>query len=110
MTNPVSSSSWSSWFRCAEWGGLAAADEKKKEEDTDGRDDIESDVDGEGKGLSGGEGRVWTLEQGEDGCDNSELFIVENCLSVIVFIESEGLVEQLTASMAAKETQWAWGE
>lgn len=33
--------------------------------------------------------------------------MVENCLSVIVFVESEGLVEQLTASMAAKETQWA---
>ena len=69
----------------------------------DGRDDIESDVEGEGKGLSGGEGRVLTLEQGEDGCDNSELFIVEICLSVIVFVESEGLVEQLM-SMVVKRT------
>ena len=70
----------------------------------DGRDDIESDVEGEGKGLSGGEGRVLTLEQGEDGCDNSELFIV---LSVIVFVESEGLVEQLMVSMMVKRTHYS---
>ena len=41
-----------------EWGGLAAAEEKKKDEVTDGRDDTDSD------GLSGGDGSA--LERGDE--------------------------------------------
>jgi hypothetical protein len=43
-----------------EWGGLAAADEKKNEDDTEGSEDTEPE-----DGLSGGDGKE--LERGEDG-------------------------------------------
>ena len=41
-------------------GGLAAAELKKKDDETDGRDETESD-----EGLSGGEGS--TLDRGDEG-------------------------------------------
>jgi hypothetical protein len=43
-------------------GGLAAAELKKNEEDTEGRDDTEPE-----EGLSGGDGRA--LERGEEGTE-----------------------------------------
>jgi hypothetical protein len=56
----VESRASSDWGR--ESGGLAAAELKKKDEDTDGREDTESE-----EGLSGGDGRA--LERGEEGAE-----------------------------------------
>ena len=43
------------------WGGLAAADEQKKDEPIDGREDTEPP-----DGLSGGEGRALMGEEGKE--------------------------------------------
>lgn len=50
------------WSECGcECGGLAAAEEKKKDDPTEGSEDTDSD------GLSGGEGSA--LDRGDDGCE-----------------------------------------
>lgn len=60
MSPCVDSLAWSDSGR--DCGGLAAAELKKNEDDTEGNEETESE-----EGLSGGEGRA--LERGEDGTD-----------------------------------------
>jgi hypothetical protein len=80
----VESRAWSDGG--CEWGGLAAAEEKKKEDETEGREETEPE-----EGLSGGEGRA--LERGEDGCDGGgsgglAVWASERIVEVLLVIES----------------------
>lgn len=70
-------------------GGLAAADEKKTEEDKDGKEEIES-------GESGGDGRA--LERGDEGWDDESMVVSIEVGGMGSGREDIGLGEHVCAS------------